>query len=96
MNIIDTTVLRTCTNCEDIDDLICAIDKSLSVSATSMLNNARFGLHIPVNRSKDITLLRFRDILASRRFNPQYASAMSTPAIAAAISLIVSSNAVRL
>lgn len=96
MNIIDTTILRSCTDCTDIQDLICLIDRSLSVSAAAMLNNARFGLNIPVNRSADIALLHFRDLLHARSFNPQYASPVPTSQITAVVTKIVSAHGLRL
>jgi len=92
MNFLDTTTLRSCPDCTNANELICLIDKYLSVSATAVLNNSRYGLSVPANRHPDQLLLHYRYILNAKSFNEQYAHQVTTAQIGGLIKQIIYRN----
>ncbi|NLR60686.1 hypothetical protein HGH93_21430 [Chitinophaga polysaccharea] len=92
MNIIDTTVLRSCPDCNETHEVLCLIDKHFSESGAALLNNSRYGLSIEVNKNLDISLLRYRQILEARTFNPKYADTVSSRQITGIVKQIIYHN----
>jgi hypothetical protein len=68
-----STRLGQCTDCSTIDSLLEKIDCVLAKNAQDQLNNNKYelGKCIPVEVIDK--LIRYKDILLKRRFNPYYA-----------------------
>jgi len=64
--------LRECTDCVNLLDLLCEVDKRISYYSHNQMNNVELLLTLPYDKEVMADLLHYKGILTNKLFNPTY------------------------